>query len=209
MKCTKQKTTCYAGRGKEVIQNNHLSDYNGVVQATVNNKGKVIVMAKKAYSLAHTKWMCKYHIVFTPKYRRKAIYNQYREDLGEILRRLCRYRGVEIIEGHLMIDHVHMLVMIPPKESISSFMGYLKGKSAMMMFDRHANLKYQYGNRHFWAEGYYVSTVGLNDQTVAKYKREQEAYDIAMDKLSVKEYKDPFEEKEIKKEKKKKGKKEK
>ena len=162
-------------------------------------------MAKKANSLAHTKWMCKYHIVFTPKYRRKAIYNQYREDLGEILRRLCRYRGVEIIEEHLMIDHVHMLVMIPPKESISSFMGYLKGKSAMMMFDRHANLKYQYGNRHFWAEGYYVSTVGLNDQTVAKYIREQEAYDIAMDKLSVKEYKDPFEEKEIKKEKKKKG----
>ena len=106
-----------------------------------------------------------------------------------------------------MIDHVHMLVMIPPKESISSFMGYLKGKSAMMMFDRHANLKYQYGNRHFWAEGYYVSTVGLNDQTVAKYIREQEAYDIAMDKLSVKEYKDPFEEKEIKKEKKKKDKK--
>ena len=159
-----------------------------------------LTMAKKANSLAHTKWMCKYHIVFTPKYRRKAIYNQYREDLGEILRRLCRYRGVEIIEGHLMIDHVHMLVMIPPKESISSFMGYLKGKSAMMMFDRYANLKYQYGNRHFWAEGYYVSTVGLNDQTVAKYIREQEAYDIAMDKLSVKEYKDPFEEKEIKKE---------
>ena len=122
-----------------------------------------LTMAKKANSLAHTKWMCKYHIVFTPKYRRKAIYNQYREDLGEILRRLCRYRGVEIIEEHLMIDHVHMLVMIPPKESISSFMGYLKGKSAMMMFDRHANLKYQYGNRHFWAEGYYVSTVGLND----------------------------------------------
>ena len=108
-----------------------------------------------------------------------------------------------------MIDHVHMLVMIPPKESISSFMGYLKGKSAMMMFDRYANLKYQYGNRHFWAEGYYVSKVGLNDQTVAKYIREQEAYDIAMDKLSVKEYKDPFEEKEIKKEKKKKVKKEK
>ena len=168
-----------------------------------------LTMAKKANSLAHTKWMCKYHVVFTPKYRRKVIYNQYREDLGEILRRLCRYRGVEIIEGHLMIDHVHMLVMIPPKESISSFMGYLKGKSAMMMFDRHANLKYQYGNRHFWAEGYYVSTVGLNDQTVAKYIREQEAYDIAMDKLSVKEYKDPFEEKEIKKEKKKKVKKEK
>ena len=162
-----------------------------------------LTMAKKANSLAHTKWMCKYHIVFTPKYRRKAIYNQYREDLGEILRRLCRYRGVEIIEGHLMIDHVHMLVMIQPKESISSFMGYLKGKSAMMMFDRHANLKYQYGNRHFWAEGYYVSTVGLNDQTVAKYIREQEGHDIAMDKLSVKEYQNPFEDKEMKKENKK------
>ena len=149
--------------------------------------------------------------MFTPKYRRKAIYNQYREDLGEIIRMLCRYKGVEIIEGHLMKDHVHMLVVIPPKRSVSSFMGYLKGKSALMMFDRHANLKDKYGNRHFWSEGYYVSTVGINDKTVAKYIREQDAHDIAMDKLSVKEYKDPFEEKEIKeetKEKKKKKKKE-
>ena len=143
-------------------------------------------MAKKANSLAHTKWMCKYHIVFTPKYRRKVIYNQYRRDLGEILRQLCRYKGVEIIEGHLMRDHVHMLVMIPPKISVSSFMGYLKGKSALMMFDR-----------HFWSEGYYVSTVGLNSETIAKYIREQEAHDIMMDKLSVKEYKDPFEEKGV------------
>lgn len=146
-------------------------------------------MAKKANSLAHTKWMCKYHIVFTPKYRRKVIDNQYRRDLGEILRQLCRYKGVEIIEGHLMRDHVHMLVMIPPKISVSSFMGYLKGKSALMMFDR-----------HFWSEGYYVSTVGLNSETIAKYIREQEAHDIMMDKLSVKEYKDPFEEKGIKEE---------
>ena len=115
------------------------------------------------------------------------------------MRTLCRYKGVEIIEGHLMSDYVHMLVMIPPKLSVSSFMGYLKGKSALMIFDRHANLKYKYGNRHFWAEGYYVSTVGLNDQTVAKYIREQEQHDIAMDKLSVKEYKDPFEKKEFKK----------
>ena len=168
-------------------------------------------MAKKTNSLAHTKWMCKYHIVFTPKYRRKVIYNQLREDigeiLGEILRTLCRYKGVEIIEGHLMSDHVHMLVMIPPKISISAFMGYLKGKSALMIFDRHANLKYKYGNRHFWAEGYYVSTVGLNDQTVAKYIREQEKHDIAMNKLSVKEYKDPFEEKGIREENRKRGKK--
>ena len=164
-------------------------------------------MAKKANSLAHTKWMCKYHIVFTPKYRRKVIYNQLRRDIGEILRTLCRYKGVEIIEGHLMSDHVHMLVMILPKTSVALFMGYLKGKSALMIFDRHANLKYKYGNRHFWAEGYYVSTVGLNDQTVAKYIREQEQHDIAMDKLSVKEYKDPFEKKGIQEENRKRGKK--
>ena len=160
-------------------------------------------MAQKARSLAHTKWMCKYHIVFTPKYRRKVIFNQLRRDIGEILRTLCKYKEVEIIEGHLMPDHVHMLVMIPPKESVSEFMGYLKGKSALMIFDRHANLKYKYGNRHFWAEGYYVSTVGINDATVAKYIREQERHDIAMDKLSVKEYQNPFEDKEIEEENKK------
>ena len=107
-------------------------------------------MATKAQSLAHTRWLCKYHIVFTPKYRRKAIFNQYRESIGEILSRLCEYKGVNIIEGHLIIDHVHMLVTIPPKISVSSFMGYLKGKSDLMIFDKHANLKYKYGNRHFW-----------------------------------------------------------
>ena len=131
-------------------------------------------MAQKAHSLSHTKWMCKYHIVFTPKYRRKVIYNQYRSSLGEIFHRLCSYKGVEIIEGHLMPDHVHMLVSIPPRISVSSFMGYLKGKSALMMFDKHANLKYKFGNRHFWAEGYYVSTVGLNEATIMKYIQEQE-----------------------------------
>ena len=149
-------------------------------------------LAEKANSLSHTKWMCKYHIVFTPKYRRKVIYNQYRKSLGEIFRRLCSYKGVEIIEGHLMPDHVHMLVSIPPRISISSFMGYLKGKSSLMMFDKHANLKYKFGNRHFWAEGYYVSTVGLNEATIRKYIQEQEKHDIAIDKLSVKEYEDPF-----------------
>ena len=120
------------------------------------------------------------------------IYNQYRESLGEILRRLCSYKNVEIIEGHLILDHVHMLVSIPPKLSVSSFMGYLKGKSFLMMFDKHANLKYKFGNRRFWAEGYYVSTVGLNEATISKYIREQESHDIALDKLSVKEYEDPF-----------------
>ena len=138
-------------------------------------------MANKAYSLSHTKWMCKYHIVFTPKYRRKAIYGQIRSDIGEILRRLCEYKGVEIIEGHLMPDHVHMLLAIPPKYSVSGVMGYLKGKSSLMIFDKHANLKYKFGNRRFWAEGYYVSTVGLNEATIAKYIREQEAADIALD----------------------------
>ena len=136
-------------------------------------------MANKSYSLAHTKWMCKYHIVFTPKYRRKIIYNKYREDLVEIMKTLCKYKGVEIIEGYMMPDHVHMLVAIPPRISVSSFMGYLKGKSALM-------------NRHFWAEGYYVSTVGLNEETIRKYIREQEKHDMAKDKLSVKEYEDPF-----------------
>ena len=149
-------------------------------------------MAQKAYSPSRTKWMCKYHIVFTPKYRRKIIYNQIRRDIGEILRRLCEYKGVEIIEGHLMLDHVHILVSIPPKISVSSFMGYLKGKSALMVLDEHANLKYKFGNRRFWAEGCYVSTVGLNEATIAKYIREQEAADIALDRLSVKEYEDPF-----------------
>ena len=149
-------------------------------------------MAKKEYSLAHTKWMCKYHIVFTPKYRRKIIYNQLKVDIREILTQLCSYKGVEIIEGHLMPDHIHMLLAIPPKYSVSSFMGYLKGKSALMIFDRHANLKYKFGNRHFWAEGYYVSTVGLNEATIKKYIQEQEKQDIMKDKLSVKEYEDPF-----------------
>ena len=134
-------------------------------------------MAQKAYSLAHTKWMCKYHIVLAPKYRRKVIYNQIRKDIGEILRKLCEYKGVEIIEGHLMPDHARMLVAIPPKYSVASVMGYLKGK---------------FGNRKFWAEGYYVSTVGLNEATIAKYIREQESRDIAEDKLSVKECEDPF-----------------
>ena len=149
-------------------------------------------MANKSNDLAHTKWMCKYHIVFTPKYRRKIIYNQLKEDIRDILKQLCAYKGVEIIEGHLMPNHIHMLVSIPPKMSVSSFMEYLKGKSALMIFDRHANLKYKFGNRHFWSEGYYVSTVGLNEATIKKYIQDQEKYDIMQDKLSVKEYEDPF-----------------
>lgn len=152
----------------------------------------MIAVAQKANSLAHTKWLCKHHIVFTPKYRRKAPYDQYRKDLGEILRRLCMWKGVEIIEGHLMPGHVHMLVSIPPKLSVPGFMGYLKGKSSLLMFDRHANLRYKFGNRKFWAEGCCVSTVGLNESTIRRCIREQESADIAPGRLSVKEYEDPF-----------------
>ena len=158
----------------------------------ISTNNKEVRVPNSSNSLSHTKWICKYHIVFTPKYRRKAIYAQYKVSIGEILRNLCKYKGVEIIEGHLMVDHVHMLVSIPPKYSVSQFMGYLKGKSSLMIFDKHANLKYKFGNRHFWAEGYYVSTVGLNEATIKKYIQEQESHDIAMDKLSVKEYEDPF-----------------
>ena len=143
-------------------------------------------------SLSHTRWNCKYHIVFIPKYRRKEIYGKIRIDIGQILRQLCVYKDVEIIEAHAMSDHIHMMIRIPPKISVSSFMGYLKGKSSLMIFERHANLKYKYGNRNFWAKGYFVSTVGLNDEVVKEYIRNQEKEDMMSDSLPTKEYKDPF-----------------
>lgn len=143
-------------------------------------------------SLAHTRWMCKYHIVFTPKYRRNIIYNKLRRDIVQIIKDLCKWKGIEIIEGKAMPDHIHILVKIPPKMSISNFMGYLKGKSAMMIFARHGNLKYKFGNNNFWSTGYYVSTVGLNEATIAKYIKEQDTYDKMMDKISTKELNDPF-----------------
>ena len=130
--------------------------------------------------------------MFAPKYRRQVIYGKIEQDIGQMLRKLCEYKGIEIIEAEACKDHIHMLVSIPPKMSVSSFMGYLKGKSALMIFDRHANLKYKFGNRHFWSEGYYVSTVGLNEATIKKYIQDQEKYDVMQDKLSVKEYEDPF-----------------
>ena len=143
-------------------------------------------------SLSHTRWNCKYHIVFIPKYRRKAIYGKLRSDIGQIIRQLCSYKGVEIIEAHAMPDHIHMLVRIPPKIAVSNFMGYLKGKSSLMIFERHANLKYEYGNRNFWAKGFFVSTVGLDTKKVQEYIRDQEKEDMMQDNLSNKEYKDPF-----------------
>ena len=143
-------------------------------------------------SLAHTRWNCKYHIVFAPKYRRQVFYREKRRAIGCILRKLCEWKSVRILEAECCADHIHMLVEIPPKMSVSGFMGYLKGKSAMMIFERHANLKYKFGNRNFWATGYYVSTVGINTATVQKYIREQEKQDQIEDSLSRKEYKDPF-----------------
>jgi len=143
-------------------------------------------------SLSHSKWRCKYHIVFAPKYRRQVIYGEIKQDIGKILRQLCENKGVEILEAELCKDHVHMLVSIPPKESVAHFIGYLKGKSSLMIFDRHANLKYKYGNRHFWCRGYYVDTVGKNTEKIAEYIRNQLQEDIMNDQLSIKEYIDPF-----------------
>ena len=143
-------------------------------------------------SLSHTKWNCKYHIVFCPKYRRQEIYGKIKEDVGKILRKLCEAKGVEIIEAEACPDHIHMLVAIPPHLSVAQFMGYLKGKSSLMIFDRHANLKYKYGNRHFWCRGYYVDTVGRNEKKIAEYVRNQLQEDIVADQLSLKEYIDPF-----------------
>ncbi|ADO82712.1 IS200/IS605 family transposase [Ilyobacter polytropus] len=143
-------------------------------------------------SLAHTRWNCKYHIVFAPKYRRKVIYGKIKQDIGQILRKLCENKKVEIHEASACKDHIHMLVSIPPKLSVSSFMGYLKGKSSLMIFDRHANLKYKYGNRHFWCRGYYVDTVGRNRKRIEDYIRNQLQEDIAEDQLTLKEYIDPF-----------------
>ena len=143
-------------------------------------------------SLSHTRWNCKYHIVFAPKYRRQIIYGKIKNDIGKILRTLCERKGVEIIEAEACSDHIHMLVSIPPKISVSSFMGYLKGKSSLMIFDRHANLKYKYGNRKFWAEGYYVDTVGKNKKVIEEYIKKQLQEDIATDQIVMKEFVDPF-----------------
>ena len=147
---------------------------------------------KDIKSLSHSKWRCKYHIVFAPKYRRQVIYGKIKADIGKILRMLCERKGVEILEAEACKDHIHMLVEIPPHISISAFMGYLKSKSSLMIFDRHANLKYKYGNRHFWCRGYYVDTVGRNQTTIREYIRNQLEEDIANDQISLKEFVDPF-----------------
>jgi putative transposase len=157
-----------------------------------HKKSKEENVMKDISSLSHSKWRCQYHIVFAPKYRRKEIYGKLKADIGQILRKLCEQKGVEIIEAHACPDHIHMLVSIPPNIRISDFMGYLKGKSSLMIFDRHANLKYKYGNRHFWCRGYYVDTVGRNKKAIEEYIRNQLQEDIASDQVSLKEFIDPF-----------------
>ena len=143
-------------------------------------------------SLSHTLWECKYHVVFAPKFRRQIIYGKIKADLGKILRDLCERKGIEIIEAELCLDHVHMLIRIPPKHSVSEIMEYLKGKSSLIIFDRHANLKYKYGNRHFWCRGYYVDTVGKNAKKIQEYIQRQLQEDALSDEISLKEYVDPF-----------------
>ena len=143
-------------------------------------------------SLAHRSWNCKYHIVFAPKYRRKVFYGEKRAEIGKILRELCRWKGVTIIEAEVCPDHIHMLVEIPPKMSVSSFMGFLKGKSSLIIHGRHANLKYKHGNRSFWCWVYYVDTAGKNTKKIAEYIQNQLEEDKLQDQLTFREYEDPF-----------------
>ena len=149
-------------------------------------------MKNEIKSTAHSKYRCEYHIVFAPKYRRKEKYGPLKKDIGEILRKLCEQKGVEIIEAEACPDHIHMLVSVPPYLSIAQFMGFLKGKSSLMIFDRHANLKYKYGQRSFWCRGYFVDTVGKNETAIRNYIRNQLEEDYAKDQISLKEYTDPF-----------------
>ena len=161
---------------------------------------EVVQMDKN--SLSHTTWNCKYHIVFAPKFRRKVIFGELKQDIANILSMLCKRKEVHIVEAEICPDHVHMLVEIPPKMSVSDFVGYLKGKSTLMIFERHANLKYKYSNRHFWCRGYYVDTVGKNAKKIQEYIQNQLKEDLEYGQMSLKEYIDPFTGEPVKKSKK-------
>ena len=169
-----------------ICQSHSITNKGGIM----NNRGNST--NNDIDSLAHTKWNCKYHIVFAPKYRRQVIYGKIKSDIGQMLRKLCSYKGVEIIEAEACPDHIHMLISIPPKYSVTQIMGYLKGKTSLMIFDKYANLKYKYGNRHFWCRGYYVDTVGKNKKAIEEYIRNQLQEDIEYEQLTMKEYIDPF-----------------
>lgn len=174
----------------EIKKPPHVKDKKGF--PTILSKHEEVYPMKDTNSLAHTTWNCKYHIVFAPKYGRQIIYGKYKVSIGQIIRELCERKGVKIIEANACRDHIHMLVSIPPKLSVSAFMGYLKGKSSLMIFDRHADLKYRYGNRKFWCRGYYVDTVGRNRQKIAQYIRDQLREDHIADQLTLFEEYDPF-----------------
>ena len=202
-----KKTMRYAYGSEKVLPlskktSHHARIYIGQPTKIFNTR-RCYLMSSDTNSLAHTKWNCKYHIVFAPKYRRQVIYGKIKRDIGVILRQLCERKGVEIIEAEACKDHIHMLVSIPPKLGVSSFVGYLKGKSSLMIFDRHANLKYRYGNRKFWCKGFYVDTVGRNKKVIENYIRNQLQEDIVADQMSMEEYLDPFTGEEIKKRRKK------
>ena len=168
-------------------------DGKGLVTVLPRDKQEVMHMEKNELQhSAHSTWRCQYHLVFAPKFRRKAIYGELRADIGKILRKLCEEKKVEIIEAEACVDHVHMLVSMPPHLSVAQFMGFLKGKSTLMIFDRHANLKYKYGSRHFWCRGYYVDTVGKNKKIIAEYIRNQLMEDEMHDQMTMMEYMDLF-----------------
>ena len=149
-------------------------------------------MPKDTTSLAHTKWNCKYHIVFAPKYRRKVFYGEKRAEIGKILRELCQWKQIEIIEAEVCPDHIHMLLAIPPKMSVSGVVGFLKGKSTLILHERHGNLKYKHGNRTFWWRGYYVDTAGKNTKKIAEYIQNQLKEDKIADQMTLKEYEDIY-----------------
>lgn len=162
------------------------------VSPAAKTKQKEVIRMDDVNSLSHTTWNCKYHIVFAPKFRRKVFYGEKRQEIGKILRQLLEWKGVKIIEAEVCPDHVHMLLEIPPKYSVSGIMGYLKGKSSLMIFERYANLKYKYGNRQFWCRGYYVDTAGKNSKKIAEYIQNQLEEDKALDQMTMKEFVDPF-----------------
>ena len=179
-------------RLKTLVEKNPCYNRYRSSQPYLYNREVLIMKDKDIKSLEHTTWRCQYHVVFAPKFRRMEIYGELKKDIGWILRKLCDEKNVEIIEAEACPDHIHMLLSIPPKYSVSTFMGYLKGKSSLMIFDRHANLKYRYGNRTFWARGYYVDTVGRNKNQIAAYIRNQLEQDQISDQMSLKEFIDPF-----------------
>ena len=147
---------------------------------------------KDTNSLAHTTWNCKYHVVFAPKYRRQIVYGKYRREIGAILRSLCEWQGINIVEAELCPDHIHMLLEIPPKKSVSSFMGYLKGKSSLLIYQKFANMKFKYRNREFWCRGYYVDTVGKNTEKIKEYIANQLKEDKLAEQMTITEMIDPF-----------------